>query len=72
MLTPEQREQMPKWVREILGPDKAVKWWKLNNPLLGGATPWQMTLSAWGEKKLYNFIRDAHEANQLSMPEETR
>ena len=66
MLTPDQREQMAKWVREILGPEKARQWWTTKNPMLGKVSPWTMSLSFRGEQKLYDFIKDAYDNNRAA------
>lgn len=72
MITPAQRVQMAKWVRELLGPAKAVSWWETPNPLLGGVKPYVMTLMN-REESLYEFIKESHEANDmLGLPKDSQ
>jgi len=63
MLSAEQHREMLNTVRDILGPDKATRWWMTPNPLLGHLTPFMMSLKPDTERKLYEFIKDASEDN---------
>lgn len=54
-------------VREILGEDKAALWWTAPNPNFGGITGMQMLeLSRRTRDRLYGFIQDAYESEQIA------
>jgi hypothetical protein len=52
---------MVRMVKEILGEDKALLWWKTSNPMLGGISPMWMSSSSVSERGLRNFVFDAYE-----------
>lgn len=61
-LTKPEREEMCRIIVEFLGPKKALLWWQAENPMFGGVAPFYM-MQMGLERKVYQFVMDAHEAN---------
>lgn len=64
-VTPEQRVEMVGMVKEILGPEKALLWWKTPNPMFGGISPMWLCAGP-GERKVRAFILDAYEDHKAA------
>ena len=58
-LSAKARHDMTAWVREMLGPEKALVWWRTINPMLGSLSPAEMVMMG-REQKLYDFIYDSY------------
>lgn len=59
-VTKEQRIEMERMVEEVLGPEKALLWWKTPNPMFGGIAPMWLCGNG-GESKVRSFILNAYE-----------
>lgn len=55
MSTSEEEANLNQWVRDQLGPSKALRWWHTPNPLLGQVEPAYMLTH--NREKLYAFLK---------------
>lgn len=65
-VNPADRREMARIVRATLGHEKAVLWWSTPNPMFGNVSPMWMASDPERERKLRNFIFDAHQNNTLA------
>ena len=58
----EKRAELELYVRTLLGPEKAGKWWRTPNPMFGDISPDHLCQLGRSES-VYKFIAAAREAN---------
>lgn len=65
----EKRAELELYVRTLLGPEKAGRWWRTANPMMGNISPGLLCQMGRSEK-VYKFIEAAREYNG-DMPDTT-
>ena len=61
------RAELELYVRTLLGPEKAGKWWRTANPMMGDISPDHLCQMGRAES-VYKFIEAAHESNGDAQP----
>lgn len=71
-MEPSDKGELDQYVRDFLGPSKALTWWYTPNPLLGEVSPRDMLRTDRTRIKLYDFIREMRAANSAVRGTEMR